>query len=528
MVTLLEELKSRALAFLSRLSARQRRMALVAAPVFLVTFLAGHALVRRGFYRPLFRHLSPQDAAAVVRELEAQKIPYQLAEDGSAVEVPRSVVYRTRLELAGKGLPMGGGVGFEIFERNSFGASEFTQRVNYLRALQGELARTINAMEAVQSSRVHLALPARSGFFGPEEKPSASVVMDLKPGRRLTSEQARGIVKLVAASVPGLTPERVTVVDTAGGLLSASDAGEAGGSDDLHRLRTRTEKEIEARIQSMLEPVIGAGRAIARVNVQLNFRETEEVREEFDPEKQVVRSQQQVSEGPVAGAAGVPGVQSNVPGGDRAKAPEAAKEAQAGRTSQFVTYEVGRVTSKSYEPRGRIERISAAVVVDGKYDEKGAYAPRSAEEMEALKTLVKKAIGFDEERGDQLEVVNVPIRAPAAAEPAAKGVAEESGWQRSPLLWGAVAAAVLALAAAAFFLLRRRGGAARQAEESREQAKQELAGAVERIVIAPDPRREQLAQIARDYRDEVVPILRMWLLEAERRPALGGAEEEKA
>ncbi|MGH8514521.1 MAG: flagellar basal-body MS-ring/collar protein FliF, partial [Gammaproteobacteria bacterium] len=281
--------------FLASLSPKQKRLIVLAVPVFLVLAAAGNYLFKQGYYSPLFANLSPQDGAAVIRELEADKIPFQLRGDGSVIAVPRQIVYEARLKLAGKGIPSGGGVGFEIFEKTSFGMSEFTQQVNYLRALQGELARTINSLGAVQSSRVHLALPSRSNFLAEEEKPTASAVVELRPGYHLTTEQVDGIIHLISTSVPKLTPDRVNVIDTSGRRLlgfPAPGAGAASEGESLHQLKVRFEQELEQRIETMLDPVLGSGRTVVRVNAQMSFQETQMLREQFDPNNQVVRAQQ--------------------------------------------------------------------------------------------------------------------------------------------------------------------------------------------------------------------------------------------
>ncbi len=518
---------------LAGLSPQQKKLLFIGVPVFLSSIVAGRAFLQYASYHALFTQLSPEDASAVVKELEARKIPYRLSGDGSVIEVPKKVLYRTRLELVGKGLPMGSGVGFEIFEHSSFGVSEFTQRVNYLRALQGELGRTINAMEPVKSSRIHLALPSRSAFFDPEEKPSASVVVELKPGSNLSSEQTRAIVRLVAGSVPGLAPEKVTVVDTSGRLLtSADERGEISESDHLHRLQSVYEKELESRVETMLEPVLGIGRSITRVSVQLNFQEIEQTKEEFDPSGQVVRSQQQSVEGTsaVGGAGGVPGVQSNIPGGDGKKAADAAKQGGLTRSNQVISYEVGRTMSKISEPRGQLQRLSVAVLVDGKYTN-GVYTPRSKEEIEALKTMVMRAVGFDEGRGDQIEVVNFPIQGPPPAKiedrPAA-GVAE---WFRSPLWVGAGAGCLLVLLLLRMLLGRRKRSKLFLKKASFQplaapgngaEVDQHIPGDLKKVEVVSDPRREQLMQIAHDYHDMSVRLLRVWLTEEDRKRGFTG------
>ena len=497
---------------LAALSPEQKRLIVLGAPIFLILALTGNYFFKRASYSPLFTNLSPQDGAAVIRELEADKIPFQIGAEGTTISVPRQAVYETRLRLAGKGIPMGGGVGFEIFEKTSFGMSEFTQQVNYLRALQGELARTINALAAVQSSRVHLALPSRASLLGAEEKPSASAVIELRPGYHLTSDQVDGIIHLIATSVPKLTPERVTVLDSSGRLLRALPApGASSEPEALHQLKVQYEQETERRIETMLDPVLGPGRAVVRVNAQMSFQETQLVREQFDPNNQVVRAQQQLDDASVktTPAKGVPGVQSNVPGGEAAKDKE---KDTVKRPGQMVSYEVGKTTSRVSEPRGQITRTSVAVLVDGKY-ENGAYAARSPDELEKIKGIVMRAIGYDAARGDQVEVANIPFKGET---PPAVSAGPLPNLPSRPDSWvtiGAAAGAAVIVLLFVFRLFRRkprwRPDAAAQSQIAREMA----SVAAEKITVAPDPRREQLVQIARDYHDATVRIIRMWLQE---------------
>jgi flagellar M-ring protein FliF len=503
--------------FLFSLSPQQKKLLFRGVPVLLVTLGVGGYFLQRDRYRPLFTNLASQDAAAVVRELDAQKIPYQIRRDGSVIEVPEQVLYHTRLGLAGKGLPMGGGIGFEIFEQAPFGASEFTQRVNYLRALQGELSRTINALEAVQSSRVHLAIPPRSAFFGREEKPSASMVVDLRPGYYLTPEQVQGIINLVSSSVEGLVPEKVTLVDSSGRPLRPKGEETETETESLHRLKVRLEREMEERIETMLEPALGSGKAVVRVSVELEFRQTQLTQEEFDPSTQVVRSQQQEMEKPDAQPGGVPGTQANIPGGDAEKP----KEQSSTKESRLINYEMGRTTSQVVEPRGQIRRLSVAVLVDGRY-EGDVYSPRSPEEMEVLKAIVAKAAGFNGERGDQVEVANIPFKVETPPQAQETALPDLRQWASSPQGIGVGAALLLLLVLLGVGLRRRR---VRQTlseeqpaiEQAREQTRQEveesLSGAVQKITVTGDPRREQLAQVARDYPEVTLQIIRMWLKE---------------
>lgn len=543
--------------FLASLSPQQKTVLFRALPVLLLSIGAGVYFLNRTYYRPLFTNLSPQDAAAVVRELEAQKIPYQLSKEGSVIEVPEEMVYRTRLDLAGKGLPQGGGVGLELFEHTQFGMSEFTQRVNYTRALQGELTRTINALAGVQSSRVQLALPARSAFLGTEEKPSASVVIELRPGFRLTAAQVQGIINLVSTSVAGLSPERVTVVDSTGQLLRAmEEKEEKSPAELLSQLTNEKAQEIERRIESMLEPVLGPGRAVARVAVELDSRETQRTREEYDPAG-VERSKQLEVEETVGPGGGVPGVQSNVVGGDGGKTQT---EPPLKKSSQVYNYEISKTTSQTSEPRGQIRRLTVGILIDGRY-EGNTYIPRSAEEIEAVRSVVMMAAGFSADRGDKIEVVNIPFKVqPPTAEPFDAWL-ELQQWATSPRGVGVIGGVVVGLLL--FLLLMRRGrvrivrvgegrpaleqpngqaGAAQigQGEEglqtaaafpiameqgrlegrfgSAAQFEKGPAGmTMEKIKVTADPRREELKKIAHDHKELVVQVIRGWLKEERQR-----------
>lgn len=526
---LLGDIKGLLSGLLSFLSPAQKRLLFLGLPVFSGVVIAGNYIVSTVNYGPLYTNLSPQDGAAVLKELEAEKIPYRLSAGGSVVEVPRPVLYQTRLKLAGKGVPVGGGVGFEIFEKTPFGVSEFTQQVNYLRALQGELSRTINALAAVQSSRVHLALPSRSGFLGPEEKPSASVVVDLRPGHHLSPDQVQGIVNLIATSVPKMTAEKVTILDSTGRLLKElAPVGGGSETERLHQLKVKFEQEIERRVQTMLDPVVGSGKTIVRADVQVNFQETQLTREEFNPQNQVIRTQQEAIDESGVKAGGTPGVQANVPGGEAAKT----KETGSRRSNHVTSYEIGRTTSRVVEPRGQIQRLSVAVLVDGQYEQE-KYVPRKPEEMEVIKGIVMRTVGFNADRGDQVEIANVPFKVEAVPQLQTAAAAPDwRQWATSPLGIGVGVGAVLLIVLLVFLLGRRRSK--KQVEQAPAEAqlappqlqpvqmKEAISGAMEKIVATTDPRKEQLGQIARDYHDASVRILRNWLQEESKgRPGEG-------
>jgi flagellar M-ring protein FliF len=520
LVQFLNDLKNTLERLLAFLSPGQKRFLLIGLPLLLTVVYVAVRIYDRVNYAPLFSNLAPQDGAAIVKELEAAKIPHIISGSGSVIQVPGGLVYSTRLKLAGKGIPAGGAIGFEIFEKTPFGASEFTQQVNYLRALQGELSRTINALSAVQSSRVHLALPARSAFFVPEDKPSASVVVDLKPGYQLSPDQVQGIINLVASSVPKLSAERVTVIDSSGRpLRDIVPAASNSEAEKLNQLKLKHEQELERRIETMLDPVLGSGKVVVRANVQINPQETHMTKEQFDPENRVVRSQRQASDDHSVGGGGVPGVQSNIPGGDGGRT---ANETGSKRSSEMVTYEVGRTTSRIMEPRGQVQKLSVAVLVDGTY-EQDKYVPRSQNELEVIKGMVKRAVGFDAARGDEIEVANVPFKLQPVsdAQPAVSpGVRE---LMQTPLGIGAAAGAALVLAVLIMLILRRRSRRPAQDSEraadapapavTNAQVQEEVSTVAQKVVVADDPRKEQLTQIARDYHDATARIIRMWLQE---------------
>jgi len=524
----LRQMLARLLAFLTP---RQKRLIFIGLPVFGALAYAGNFAFEQMNYGPLYTNLAPQDGSAVVKELEAAKIPYAITNGGTVIEVPRGVLYQTRLKLAGKGIPAGGGVGFEIFEKNQFGASEFTQQVNYLRAQQGELSRTINSITAVQSSRIHLAIPSRTNFLGPEEKPSASVVVELRPGYHLSPDQVQGIVNLVAGSVPKLSSDKVTVIDGSGRPLKEIVTAVAiTEAEKVAALKLKHETELQRRIETMLDPVLGAGKVIVRANVQISLQETLMTKEEFDPDNKVVRSQRQSSDENGA-KGGNPGVQANLPGGDATKA----NDGGAKRSSEMTTYEIGRTTSRIMEPRGQIQKLSVAVMVDGKYDNE-KYLARSVAEMEIIKGIVKRAVGFDTDRGDEIEIANVPFKIQPAsplnplAAPTLKDMAQ------TPMGMAAGGGALLVLGTLAFFMLRRKKPATSAAEPASAAAlpteppasaaaiQEEVAAAAQKIIVSEDPRKEQLSQIAHDYHDASVRIIRTWLQEdaAKARAAAAG------
>ena len=384
-------------------------------------------------YQVLYSNLSPEDAGTIVNSLKEKKIPCKTSSNGNSILIPKEMIPEARLDLASRGLPRGSGVGFEIFDNTKLGMTEFVQNVNYQRALQGELSRTINGFDEVESSRVHIVMPSKSLFLEDETPATTSIILKLRPGRRLREAQVQAVVHLVSSSVSGLNPENVTIVDNYGKMLAGNKTDSESGTanTDQLALQGKIEKGLETRIQSMLEKPLGPGKAIVRVSCELDFKRQERTEEKFFPDKNAIRSEQlfnESSKGLGTGPSGVPGILSNTSAADMTGDENARKKnGQSGVAESFqkqertVNYEISKVTSHTIEPFAAIKRVSVAVIIDGvrkladKEDGKGnakeqwVYVPRTEEEMGKLERIVKRAANFDSARGDEVEVVNIPF-----------------------------------------------------------------------------------------------------------------------
>ncbi len=411
-------------------------------------------------YALLYANLEEQDAGAVVERLRDTHVPFKIESAGTQIWVPEASVHETRLALAAEGLPRGGGVGFEIFDEQRFGESEFAEQVKYHRALEGELSRTIGHLAGVESARVHLVLPQRNLFASDESQATASVVLKLRPGSRIADDRVRGVVHLVASSVRGLTPERVTVVDGDGRPLAGGEQAEEELATRSLEVRRSVERSKEHAVQQLLDATLGVGVAIVRVAADLSFAREERTEERFNPETIATRSFQVTEErdgaaGPTA--AGVPGTPSNLPGG-QTPTTGAAGGAGLARRTETRNYEVSKITTRAIEPVGRVTRLDVAVVVDGTWTGAGAqrrYRARPAEELARVRTIVESAVGAQADRGDRVTVECVQF-APvvvAASEPAVDAIAtmvKQNG------LYAAVGVAALLALAVLMFVLRRR------------------------------------------------------------------------
>ncbi|MGD8513928.1 MAG: flagellar basal-body MS-ring/collar protein FliF [Deltaproteobacteria bacterium] len=370
-------------------------------------------------YQLLYSNLSQEDAGNIVSKLREQRIPYKLAGGGEAILVPADKVYELRLAMANNGLPSGGHVGFEIFDHSDFSTTEFVQRMNYQRALQGELVRTISEFREVEHARVLVVMPKDSLFVEDSKPPTASVLLELRS--TLSSDKVAGIVHLVASAVEGLDPDQVTVVDTNGRVLfkgpNQADQAALFSSTKLDYQR-EIEGQIAGRVQSLLEGIVGKDKAIVRVSSDIDFDQVDVSEEKYDPDSSVVRSRQRKSESSEKGAPNTSeALVTELDQGATAVQGASGTRAQTQKQEEVVNYEMNRVTRHVMKPSGTIKRLSVAAVVDGTYEvvtaEDGAetkkYVPRSPEELQEFEEIVKRAMGFDGDRGDQVYVSSLSL-----------------------------------------------------------------------------------------------------------------------
>ncbi|HEY8616976.1 flagellar basal-body MS-ring/collar protein FliF [Phenylobacterium sp.] len=387
----------------------------------------------------LYSNLDLKEAGSITAALDQAGVKYEVKGDGSTILVPRDEVASTRLMLSSKGLPTAGSVGYEIFdEANALGQTDFVQQLNRQRALEGELARTIRSLDGITSARVHLVLPKRQLFEDEAEQPSAAVNIAVG-GREPSAEQVRAIQNLVAGAVPNLKPDRVTVVDQHAKTLSGGDTGMAAEADGR---KTEVEQRIAKQVKQLVEGVVGAGKARVNVTADLELARVTVQQETFDPDGQVIRSESTTDEnarenepetnGEVSAAANIPGAGANGSG---------MNSSASGRQESTTNYEISKTVRTEVQEPGQVKRLSVAVAVDGataagQNGRPGAYTPRTAEEMQRIEQLVRTAVGFNQERGDQVSVINV--RFPADENPSGVESANPlMGFDKNDIMRGA-------------------------------------------------------------------------------------------
>lgn len=432
-----------------RLTNQQKIMLMVACAAVVALIVASSTWLKQADYRILFSNISERDGGAIIAALDQMNVPYKFSESGGAILIPGSKVHEVRLRLASQGLPKGGAVGFELMENQKFGVSQFAEQINYQRGLEGELSRTIQSIGAVQVARVHLAIPKPTVFVREEQKPSASVLLNLYAGRSLEPAQIAGIQNLVAASVPNLAPASVTLIDQSGAMLSQLKSKLMDAGLDPAQLKYVQEVEASAikRVEDILSPILGRGNYRVQVAADIDFSQNEQTAETHRPNSTPpeisIRSQQtSESASTMPSAQGIPGALSNqppvpatapltqpaVPGagtpttsgppvpGQINAAGVQAPIANVGqpintRKDATINYEVDRTIRHTKQSVGTIKRLSAAVVVNHRKDAKGAAKPLAEPELRQINDLVREALGYNQDRGDSVSVANAPFTA---------------------------------------------------------------------------------------------------------------------
>jgi flagellar M-ring protein FliF len=371
------------------LSSGQRLIVGGTVAAVIVAVVVGGVMVSRAGYSVLYSGLAPEEAGKVLEKLEQRNIPYRLGAGGGTIMVPAGKVYSARIELASDGLPGSGTIGFEIFDKTVFGMTEFLQKVNYRRALEGELSQTILQMEEVEGVRVHIVVPENSLFAEDRQPATASVVLRSNPARSLSQRNIEGIAYLVASAVEGLEPDRVTIIDSHGTLLSRGFPDGKGQASDGLELKQKVETYLENKAQTLLDGVLGPGASVVRISAILNMERIERNVESYDPETAVIRSEERIE--------------------------NAAGDGQSRSETSVTNYEFDRSVESIAGEVGNIERLSVAVMVDGRYETAPGrdgkvtrtFIPRSNDEIATLAGIVKSAVGFDQTRNDYFEIASI-------------------------------------------------------------------------------------------------------------------------
>jgi flagellar M-ring protein FliF len=471
----------------------------------------------------LFTSLSPEDAAAIVDALQAEKVPHRIEANGSRITVPRDRVEETRLSVTSKGLPRGGGVGFELFDQQSFATTTFVEEMNYRRALAGELGRTIGSLDPIERARVHIAMSERSLYKKDEVSPAVSVAVRLRPGRSLSKAQLDGIVHLVASSVAKLTPDRVTVVDESGAVLWTG-----GQNDSAAERQHEIERTLTDRIRALMDRVVGPGQSVVVVTATMDASQSERTEELFDKNNTVLRSQtrtEQLKYGSQVG--GIVGVQANLP---ETAVPPATKtdRPKDSRLTETQNFEVNRITNRIVKEPLQLRRLHVAILVNAPSSARTSSTSGIAigsdvrteieigRNLERVAALVREAAGLDLERGDRLEIHTLPFAAEPIAEVAPTSTATAQvapipePWY--PIAAGAACALLIAVIAGAVAIRRSR----------RRKLESEADEEAPAVAAEPEPERPPIHELVRDAvrkdADRAAQILSTWLRESEETP----------
>jgi flagellar M-ring protein FliF len=488
-------------------------------------------------YATLYANLPPADAGQIVEQLKTAHVAYQVEDGGTRILVPAGVVHETRIKLATLGLPQGGGVGYELFDRANFGATDFVQKLNYQRALQGELARTIGQIREVQQARVHIVMPQPSVFTDHERPTTASVVLNLRTGGRLGAEQVRAIVHLVSGAVEGLQADQVTVIDSAGRVLSQrADTAAGPGTSSQLDYQHGIEGDLTRRVQSMLDEVLGAGKTSVRVSAQVEFSHGERTEERVDPNG-VVKSEQRTTEttkGTSSRPSGMVGSAANTAATPAGSSAGTSSSNETVKEQESVQYEVGRIVERRTLAAGEIKRLSVAVLVDPPYKvtpgpngtERKTPLPRDKAELDKLRASVMRAIGFNAARGDEVEVAELAFDTSAVERErvAAEQAEKRYFWVSSAKQAGLGVVALLALLfigkpILAFLKKRPVGGRLDISDAAFTEALGRIGGtaaaALSPADVAQGQKKEELqgriANLARSNPEQVAQLIRTWM-----------------
>ncbi|MCC6748483.1 MAG: flagellar M-ring protein FliF [Deltaproteobacteria bacterium] len=457
---LLEQLKKVYLG-MSR-AARVSAAVVILAAVLGLSYLVG---ADHTSYSTLFTGLAVEDAGRITEELKKSRVPFRIEGDGATVLVPHDKVHELRLSLAGQGLPRGGGVGFEIFDNQKFGVSDFAQQINYRRALQGELERTIGQLDAVKNARVHVAMPNQQLFARRARPVSASVTLRLHAGRTLSPSTVKAVVHLVSSSVAGLNAESVTVVDAAGTMLWGGSKGALAGTGGPLEYKQNLETSLEQRVSELLDATLGRGHSVVKVTAEVALAQVEQTDEQYDGDKSAVRSESSSEEKEAtsgAQAGGVPGVKGNLAGGPAPTAGAPAPttgETKAGMSRKQVTrnFEITKTVRRRVSPAGELQRVSVAVLVDSRTvqgkGQKKAEGVTTAD-LQGLEQVVKQAVGFSATRGDVVTLKAIPFTDVQPVEKEPETLPLVQLLRKNPL-YAAVGGGALLLVVVVFFLLLR-------------------------------------------------------------------------
>jgi flagellar M-ring protein FliF len=446
------------------LSAKTRNGIAIFSGLAVLGAIIGSIVASQDPYQVLYSDLQSEEARAVAKKLGEEKIPHQLSPDQTAISVPSSLVAKARMESAKAGLPGSNIVGFEKFDSATLGMSSYVQRIQYVRAVQGELTRSIQQLSSVKRARVHISIPPKKTFLEEEEAPKASVILELKRGQKPSKTEVNGIAHLVASGVEGLKVSNVSIVDTQGNFLHRpEEAGSVSGmSSALIENQRSMESEYERRVEEILTPVVGLGKVRAKVAAEIDSSRVNTTEESFDPEKAAVRNtvkNEEITQGSKPNPIGIPGSRSNLPGAEAVNPPVPMANTSSEKNVQNTSYSIPRKVQVTDKPSGNLKRLTVAVIVDGYYQNvKGVeqFTPRSDEELRRLQELVANSVGFDEQRRDSITVSCLPFRSTDLV--AEEIPAPTATWwtaQPAPLRYGVIALGLLAPALFAFLLLGR-------------------------------------------------------------------------